>query len=91
MFQTTNAKEGPKLKDVVGHTTVNSETAEVLDCISVDPKKAEDFYRTVIKNGAVRSRSTPTFGTGSLMRNLQAARGMRTRQQRESWRWDHIC
>ena len=37
--------------DVVGRTTVNSDTAEVLDCISVDPKKGEDFYRTVIKEG----------------------------------------
>ena len=49
MFQTTNAKGGPKWKDVVGRTTVNSETAEVLDCISTDPKKGEDFERTVIK------------------------------------------
>ena len=33
-------------------TTVNSKTAEVLDCISIDPKKGEDFQRTVIKDCA---------------------------------------
>ena len=45
MFQTANAKGGPKWKDVVGRATVNSDAAEVLDCINIDPKKGEDFYR----------------------------------------------
>ena len=43
---------------IVGGTTVNSETAEVLDCISIDRKKGEDFYRTVIKDGTEVSIDT---------------------------------
>ena len=36
-----------KWKDVVGRTTVNSDT--VVHCISIDPTKGEDFSRTEIK------------------------------------------
>ena len=56
VFQTTNATGGPKWKDIVGRTTVNSDTAEVLDWIH--GKKGEDLCRTVIKDGTEVSIDT---------------------------------
>ena len=58
VFQTANAKGGPKWIDVVGRTTIDSETADVLDCIKIDPSKGEDYYRTVIKDGSERTIDT---------------------------------
>ena len=65
----TNATGGPKWKDVVGRTTVNSDTAEVFDCVGVGPKKGEDFYRAVIKGGAEipnLQKNVNTSGKGKL-------------------------
>ena len=49
---------GAKWKDVVGCTTVNSNAAEVLDCISIDPKKKQ-IYRTVIKGTPIPTSGPP--------------------------------
>ena len=88
---------GPKSKDVVGRTTVNSDTAEVLDCISIGPKKGEDFHRTVIKGGAEVPIDTNIYIYIHIAqaRRCGALKGLQTNAstsaKRKSWRWGHKC